>query len=354
MSASLLMMTEPLRAAVASRTLCSWYKPTDAAHTRDEYNRRYTAFLGNGRKSYCDMLAAFGKVKVMLLPSQQHLQLQNTASECCALMQEYWLAQEDKAIKPFRSTQDVCSFWQWMAERLVPLKSGEKSFVKAQQHVAALVEYQGFVSWNYSGDPYLRQLKDDIGRKQMTQIHITRPATNRSKFYLSMPQIEELADMGWQARVDDGILLQQFVATEIQAMTRPGHSLDTCRVNVKLTNPAEEELTSVFGTVRFSEMGTAGGFHKLRSKADSFSYEIGTLKPTSLDPHAAHGARLVHDYLRLDDLSCPDGRQGGLAEMIKRGTTGTTMYSYSLSLLVYVYIHQLTPIVCCNSYSDSA
>ncbi len=33
MSASLLMMTEPLRAAVASRTLCSWYKPTDAAHT---------------------------------------------------------------------------------------------------------------------------------------------------------------------------------------------------------------------------------------------------------------------------------------------------------------------------------
>ncbi len=338
MSASLLMMTEPLRAAVASRTLCSWYNPTDAAHTRDEYNRRYIAFLGDGRKSYCDMKAAFGKVKVMLLPSEQQLQLQNTASECCALMQEYWLAQEDMAIKPFRSTQDVCSFFGWLAERLVPLDSGQKSFVKAQQHVAALVEYQGFVSWNYSGDPYLKKLKNDIAHKQMTQIHITRPATNRSKFYLSMPQIQDLADKGWQARADDGILLQQFVATEIQAMTRPGHSLDTCRVNVKLTNPAEEELTSVFGTVRFSEMGTAGGFHKLRSKAVSFSYEIGTLKAISLDPHAAHGARLVHDYLRLNDLSCPDGRQGGLAEMIKRGTTGTTMYSCPLLLYLFWFL----------------
>jgi len=338
MSASLLMMTEPLRAAVASRTLCSWYNPTDAAHTRDEYNRRYIAFLGDGRKSYCDMKAAFGKVKVMLLPSEQQLQLQNTASECCALMQEYWLAQEDMAIKPFRSTQDVCSFFGWLAERLVPLDSGQKSFVKAQQHVAALVEYQGFVSWNYSGDPYLKKLKNDIAHKQMTQIHITRPATNRSKFYLSMPQIQDLADKGWQARADDGILLQQFVATEIQAMTRPGHSLDTCRVNVKLTNPAEEELTSVFGTVRFSEMGTAGRFHKLRSKAVSFSYEIGTLKAISLDPHAAHGARLVHDYLRLNDLSCPDGRQGGLAEMIKRGTTGTTMYSCPLLLYLFWFL----------------
>lgn len=61
------------------------------------------------------------------------------------MTQEYWLAQEDRAIKPFRSTQDVCSFFAWLAERLVPLGSGEKSFVKAQQHVAALVEYQGFV-----------------------------------------------------------------------------------------------------------------------------------------------------------------------------------------------------------------
>ena len=101
------------------------------------------------------------------------------------MQQDYWLAQEDKCIKPFRSIQDIDNYFDWLAERYVHLKSGEKSFGKAQQHVAALVEYQGFVNWDYSGDLRLRKLKDDIACKQMAQIHITQPVTNRSKFYLS-------------------------------------------------------------------------------------------------------------------------------------------------------------------------
>ena len=60
-------------------------------------------------------------------------------------------------------------------------------------------------------------------------------------------------------------------------------------MNVKLTDPEEESLASIFGTVRYSEIGTAGAFHILRSDADNFGYEIGTFKPSSLDPHAAHG-----------------------------------------------------------------
>ncbi|DBB16187.1 TPA: hypothetical protein ACH3X3_014518 [Trebouxia sp. C0006] len=93
-----------------------------------------------------------------------------------------------------------------------------------------------------------------------------------------------------------------------------------CRVNVKLTDPEEECLASVFGTLQFPEIGTAGAFHKLKSGADNFGYEIGTFKPSSLDPHAAHGARLVHDYLRMNDTGSSDGTIGGLAELIRTGT----------------------------------
>ena len=131
-----------------------------------------------------------------------------------------------------------------------------------------------------------------------------------------------MEDFAWhRGCADDGILLQQFVSTQIQTLKRPGHLLDTCRVNVKLTDP-EESLASVFGTVRYSEIGTAGAFHKLRSDADNFGYEIGTFKPSSLDPHAAHGARLIHDYLRMNDMGSSDGSVGGLAELIRTSKLG--------------------------------
>lgn len=83
-----------------------------------------------------------------------------------------------------------------------------------------------------------------------------------------------------------------------------------------------ETLALVFGTVQYSQIGTAGAFHKLRSDADDFGYEIGTFKPSSLDPHAAHGARLIHAYLRMNDLGSSDGTVGGLAELIGTGSTG--------------------------------
>ena len=247
-------------------------------------------------------------------------------------MQEYWCSQEGKVIKPFSSVEDIYNFFAWLADRVVNLRDGIKTFVKHQQYIAKAAEYHGYISWDHKGDTRLKQLKDAMGRKQLSVIHITRPVTNRDKSYLSMEQVEQVADLGWsKTSADDGLLLQQFVATEIFAMTRPGHSLDVCRVNVKLTNPADGELYTDFGTLRFCEVGTAGGFYKMRTKADSFSYELSTLKPSSLDAHAAHGARLVHDYLRLANMSCSDGRKGGLAEMIKQDTKGmkyTLMLSY--------------------------
>ena len=78
-------------------------------------------------------------------------------------------------------------------------------------------------------------------------------------------------------------------------------------------------------TLQFSEIGTAGAFHKLKSDADNFGYEIGTFKPSSLDPHAAHGARLIHDYLRMNDTGSNDGTSGGLAELIRTGLLGMTI-----------------------------
>ncbi|DBA79027.1 TPA: hypothetical protein ACH3X1_008891 [Trebouxia sp. C0004] len=87
----------------------------------------------------------------------------------------------------------------------------------------------------------------------------------------------------------------------------------------QLTDPEEECLASIFGTLQFS--GTAGAFRKLKSDADNFGYEIGTFKPSGLDPHAAHGARLIQDYLRMNDTSSNDGTVGGLAELIRTSTS---------------------------------
>ena len=153
---------------------------------------------------------------------------------------------------------------------------------------------------------------------------ITRPATNRNRFALTIQQVERLVEkLSWdKACADDTILLQQLISTQTQTLKRPGRLLDTCRVNVKLTDPEEECLASVFGTLQFSEISTAGASHKLKSDADNFGYEIGTFKPSSLDPHAAHGARLIHDYLRMNDTGNSDGTVGGLAELIRAGTTG--------------------------------
>ncbi|KAL0029267.1 hypothetical protein WJX79_006205 [Trebouxia sp. C0005] len=187
-----------------------------------------------------------------------------------------------------------------------------KGFVKAQQYIAKLAVFQGYTTWNPRQDEHMHRLRVSIQHRQSAQTIIIRPATNRNRFALTHPQVSRLVeDFAWhRSCADDGILLQQFVSTQIQTLKRPGHLLDTCRVNVKLTDPEEESLASVFGTVRYSEIGTAGAFHKLRSDADNFGYEIGTFKPSSLDPHAAHGARLIHYYLRMSKLVSvvvPDG-----------------------------------------------
>ena len=92
----------------------------------------------------------------------------------------------------------------------------------------------------------------------------------------ALPHVERLVEkVAWRKGcADHCILLQQFVSTQTQTLKRPGHLLDTCRVNVKLTDPEEECLASVLGTVQYSEIGTAGAFHKLKSDADNFGYEI--------------------------------------------------------------------------------
>ncbi len=240
-------------------------------------------------------------------------------------MQEFW--RQKGAHSCFCTIQDIHAFFEWLANRLVHLKSGRKAFVKAQQYVAKLAKFQGYVSWNYRQDDHVHRLKESMQRRQGAITVITRPATNRNRFALTYQQVERLVEeISWdKACADDTILLQQFVSTQTQTLKRPGHLLDTCRVNVKLTDPEEECLASVFGTLQFSEIGTAGAFHKLKSDADNFGYEIGTFKPSSLDPHAAHGARLIHDYLRMNDTGSSDGTPGGLAELIRTGLAGTTI-----------------------------
>ncbi|DBA69687.1 TPA: hypothetical protein ACH3X2_012622 [Trebouxia sp. C0005] len=284
-------MTIVLRKPALAAKLCNWYKPDQPEYNRQQLGRRCKDFLGNGRKIPHDMRAAMDKVQE---------------------------EGADANIQPFYSTGDIHLFFEWLANRLLPLKTGAKGFVKAQQYIAKLAVFQGYTTWNPRQDEHMHRLRVSIQHRQSAQTIIIRPATNRNRFALTHPQVSRLVeDFAWhRSCADDGILLQQFVSTQIQTLKRPGHLLDTCRVNVKLTDPEEESLASVFGTVRYSEIGTAGAFHKLRSDADNFGYEIGTFKPSSLDPHAAHGARLIHYYLRMSDMGSSDGSVGGLAELI--------------------------------------
>ena len=182
--------------------------------------------------------------------------------------------------------------------------------------------FQGYTTWNPRQDELTQCFKESIQRRQSAHTVTIRPTTNRNRFALTQLQLNRLAEeIAWHKDcADDGILLQQFVSTQIQTLKRPGHLLDTCRVNVKLTN--QRRLASVFGIVQYFQIGTAGAFLKLRSDVDIFGYEIGTFKPSSLDPHAAHGARLIQDYLRMSDLASSDGSVEGLAELISTCSTG--------------------------------
>ncbi len=181
-------------------------------------------------------------------------------------MQEYW--RQKGAHSCFCTIQDIHEFFEWLANRVVRLKSGKDSFVKAQQYVAKLAKFQGYVSWDYRHDDHVHCLNQ---RRQGVMTVVTRPGTNRNEFALTHQQVQRLVEeVSWdKACADDTILLQQCVSTQTQTLKRPGHLLDTCRVNVKLTDPEEECLASVFGTLQFSEIGTAGAFHKLKSDADN-------------------------------------------------------------------------------------
>jgi len=162
------------------------------------------------------------------------------------------------------------------------------------------------VSWDHRQDDHMHRLKVSMQRRQGVMTVITRPATNRNRFALTQQQLARLAEeVSWdKACADDTILLQQFVSTQTQTLKRPGHLLDTCRVNVKLTDPEEECLASVFGTLQFSEIGTAGAFHKLKSDADNFGYEIGTFKPSSLDPQKQHPKNMT-DVMNSKSMANP-------------------------------------------------
>ena len=183
--------------------------------------------------------------------------------------------------------------------------------------------FQGYISWNHT-DSHVYQLHKSLKRNDTIKKGVSRPHTDRDKHHLPQHNLIQLVEViAWRkTRADDTILLHQVASNLLQTSTRPGQLLDTCRVNVKLTNPAEEVLSSLFGSVPFSEVGTSGAIGKVRSSADSFAFEIGTFGVSSLDPHAAHGARLVHDYQRMSDPNNTDSMPGGLAEPIRSGSKG--------------------------------
>ena len=102
---------------------------------------------------------------------------------------------------------------------------------------------------------------------------------NRTRFALSQGQVTHLVeDIAWRKdAADDGILLQHFVSnTDIdpEATRALVITLDICRVNVKFTDPAEESVVSLFGTLQFSDINTAGACLKLKSNADKVGYGL--------------------------------------------------------------------------------
>lgn len=104
--------------------------------------------------------------------------------------------------------------------------------------IAKLAVFQGYTTWNPRQDELMHCFKESIQRRQSAHTVTIRPATNRNCFALTQLQLNRLVEeSAWHKDcADDGILLQQFVSTQIQTLKQPGHLLDTCRVNVKLTN----------------------------------------------------------------------------------------------------------------------
>ena len=104
-------------------------------------------------------------------------------------MQEYWKEKDaDVEIQPFYNIEDIHAFFEWLANRLLPLNTGAKAFVKAQQYIAKLAEFQGYTSWKPRQDEHMHRLKVSIQRRQNAQTVIIRPATNRNRFALTQPQ----------------------------------------------------------------------------------------------------------------------------------------------------------------------
>lgn len=108
---------------------------------------------------------------------------------------------------------------------------------------------------------------------------------------------------------------------------------------------------SVFGTVQYFQIGTVGVFLKLRSDVDIFGYEIGTFKPSSLDLHA-HGARLIHDYLRMSDLGSSDGSVEGLAELISTCSTGKHVCLLASATTILIKCADISGLHCCQCRSS--
>ncbi|KAL0025523.1 hypothetical protein WJX77_009221 [Trebouxia sp. C0004] len=59
-------------------------------------------------------------------------------------VEEFW--RQKGAHSCFCTIQDIHAFFEWLANRLVHLKSGRKASVKAQQYVAKLAKFQGVPS----------------------------------------------------------------------------------------------------------------------------------------------------------------------------------------------------------------
>ena len=52
-------------------------------------------------------------------------------------MQENWKEEgADAKIQPFCNIGDIHLFFEWLANNLLPLKTGAKAFVKTQQYIA--------------------------------------------------------------------------------------------------------------------------------------------------------------------------------------------------------------------------
>ncbi len=328
-------MTQALCNPVCDEKLCVWYRPDDEASNWVEFSRRYTALLGKGQTTDSDMMNAFNRVKVGALFAIC-LMGKACSHPMSQLLQEYFEGKPE-GVQPFKTLEDIHHFFDWALQRADGIRYGRSMFIKNMQYIQALVDFQGYVQWNYELDDHLKQLKAEA-KRQHDHVRITAdPSTDRHRYALPAEKIEFLVEtLAWKLPADQGILLHQFTASMTQTLMRPPHLLNIPRVNVKLTDPAEESLRGIFGSVPYSEIGSAGSLHKLKSEGEAYAYEIGTFKVSSADPHASHGARLVHDYARMKNRLSIDGCRGGLADLVGNAQTGVlSMPMSSVELIVW-------------------